>query len=166
VKDVVSLIKLRNDYRETRPVEKDQIRSVEKDQTRPVETDQTRPVPLIVVETPAPSTVRQPPPVRKNLSTLPPFRQPMPQADGAPDMLRQEIFAQGDEIFQNTSPVRFTSFAYFHALCVKWQDVKLATSQLFHMAGAHAAGRKVTSDQFACERVDAQNLEQRHGGWR
>jgi hypothetical protein len=84
VKNVVSLNKLRNDYHATRPVEKDQIRSVEKDQTRPVETDQIRLVPLIVVEPPTPSTVGQPPPVRKNLSTLPPFRQPLPQADVYP----------------------------------------------------------------------------------
>jgi hypothetical protein len=34
------------------------------------------------------------------------------------------------------------------------------------MADVHAAGREVTSNQYAYERVDAQNSEQRRGGWR
>jgi hypothetical protein len=70
----------------------------ERDQARPGK-HQVRPVekiPLIVVEPPTPNTARRPLPVRKNLPTLPPFRQPLPQADRAPDILRQGIFARGE----------------------------------------------------------------------
>jgi hypothetical protein len=44
-----------------------------------------------------------------------------------PDMLQQEIVARGDEIFDNTSPVRITSFADFHALLFE-----MARRQIHH----------------------------------